>query len=222
VGDAAFQKKCFDHFMLLKKNKKTVVLVTHDMGAVRQYCDRALMINNGVVVESGKPEVVAQAYQQLFAEEMKEEKSAAKLPDKDKHWGSGKMVCLKPKITLDDKSVTINCTYKALQDVPAPVFGFTIFGPAGNNILEGNTLRAKYDTRDMLAGEHAIMEWVVPNIFATGVYDVSVACCDRSAADFYDWFNEAVSFTISKEGSTAGAVDPALQIADYHVSKGQK
>src|ERR1700743_1615739 len=37
VGDAAFQKKCFDYFMSLKKEHRTVVLVTHDMGAVRQY-----------------------------------------------------------------------------------------------------------------------------------------------------------------------------------------
>jgi len=37
VGDAAFQRKCFDYFMELKKQEQTVVLVTHDMGAVRQY-----------------------------------------------------------------------------------------------------------------------------------------------------------------------------------------
>src|SRR5258708_34456382 len=40
VGDAAFQRKCYDYFMKLKTNKQTVVLVTHDMIAVQKNCDR--------------------------------------------------------------------------------------------------------------------------------------------------------------------------------------
>ena len=50
VGDAAFQRKCFEYFRSLKKNNKTVVFVSHDMDAVREYCDRAALIEKSELV----------------------------------------------------------------------------------------------------------------------------------------------------------------------------
>jgi ABC-2 type transport system ATP-binding protein len=44
VGDEAFQRKCFSYFAKLKKDKKTVVLVTHSMDSVQQFCNRALWL----------------------------------------------------------------------------------------------------------------------------------------------------------------------------------
>ena len=49
VGDAAFQQKCFEQFEQLKRDGKTIVLVTHDMGAVERFCDRAMLIERGEV-----------------------------------------------------------------------------------------------------------------------------------------------------------------------------
>lgn len=66
VGDAAFQKKCFDYFSSLKRDKKTVVLVTHDMSAVEKYCNKAILIEKGKVVLSGNSSDVANAYRRLF------------------------------------------------------------------------------------------------------------------------------------------------------------
>ena len=40
VGDASFQQKCFDVFYRLKAEGKTIIFVTHDMSAVKQFCDR--------------------------------------------------------------------------------------------------------------------------------------------------------------------------------------
>lgn len=62
VGDEAFQRKCKEYFTDVKKSKKTVVLVTHDMASVRKYCDRAVMIHQGEVVVIGSPEDVASEY----------------------------------------------------------------------------------------------------------------------------------------------------------------
>lgn len=47
VGDENFQKKCFQSFQELMKKKKTIILITHDMGMVKQYADRALLLKNG-------------------------------------------------------------------------------------------------------------------------------------------------------------------------------
>ena len=53
VGDAAFQEKCFDIFNRYKREGRTVVLVTHGLGAVTTYCDRALLLDHGRLVADG-------------------------------------------------------------------------------------------------------------------------------------------------------------------------
>ncbi len=65
VGDAAFQKKCNDYFAEIK-GKQTVILVTHSMGNVRKYCDRAILIEEGKVKLDGDPQKVATAYEKLW------------------------------------------------------------------------------------------------------------------------------------------------------------
>ena len=65
VGDAAFQQKCNDYFRSLK-GEQTVVLVTHAMASVREFCDRAILLENGKIVEEGDPEKVAKAYENLW------------------------------------------------------------------------------------------------------------------------------------------------------------
>lgn len=65
VGDAAFQEKCNQYFASLDKSQ-TVILVTHSMENVRQFCDRAILIDQGKIIEEGNPEVVTDAYLKLF------------------------------------------------------------------------------------------------------------------------------------------------------------
>jgi ABC-2 type transport system ATP-binding protein len=67
VGDEAFQKKCSDFFIQAKENGKTIVLVTHSMEDVRKFCNRAILIEEGVVRVEGSPDKVASAYSKLFA-----------------------------------------------------------------------------------------------------------------------------------------------------------
>lgn len=65
VGDAAFRKKCNDYFASLHGNQ-TVVLVTHNMDNVVEYCDRAILIEKGKIKLDGDPEMIADAYQKLW------------------------------------------------------------------------------------------------------------------------------------------------------------
>jgi ABC-2 type transport system ATP-binding protein len=62
VGDEAFQRKCNDYFLERKESGKTTILVTHDMGAVKKYCNRAVLIENGLVKAYGNPYDVANQY----------------------------------------------------------------------------------------------------------------------------------------------------------------
>lgn len=62
VGDAAFQQKCFDYFEKLRSEKQTVIIVTHDMNAVKRFCSRAMMISGGSIQKTGTPETIAEMY----------------------------------------------------------------------------------------------------------------------------------------------------------------
>lgn len=62
VGDEAFQKKCMEVFYEYRRNKQTVILVTHSMGNVLDLCTRALMLEDGKISTIGSVEKVAEAY----------------------------------------------------------------------------------------------------------------------------------------------------------------
>ena len=63
VGDAAFQRKCFETLERRREQGSTVVFVTHDMDAIERNCDRAVLLERGRVAEIGDPETVARAYE---------------------------------------------------------------------------------------------------------------------------------------------------------------
>lgn len=65
VGDAAFQKKCHDYFASLHGNQ-TVVLVTHSMDQVVEFCDRAILIEEGKIKCEGSPSKVSKEYLNLW------------------------------------------------------------------------------------------------------------------------------------------------------------
>ncbi|MDO4684609.1 MAG: ABC transporter ATP-binding protein [Candidatus Saccharibacteria bacterium] len=65
VGDEAFQRKCLDVFESYKASGQTVVLVTHDMKTVEQFCNRAALIGDGKLIEVGSARKVAQLYSEL-------------------------------------------------------------------------------------------------------------------------------------------------------------
>lgn len=65
VGDEAFQRKCFDIFEQYKAEGQTVILVSHDMGAIRNFCNRAILIDDGKVISEGSPDKIATIYSTL-------------------------------------------------------------------------------------------------------------------------------------------------------------
>jgi ABC-type polysaccharide/polyol phosphate transport system ATPase subunit len=65
VGDASFQQKCFREFQRLKDEGRTILFVTHDMSAVERFCDRAMLIEKGKMVDLGEPHAIARRYHEL-------------------------------------------------------------------------------------------------------------------------------------------------------------
>ena len=65
VGDVNFQEKCFDVFRRFKREGRTIILVSHDLGILNQYCDRVLLMQHGEIVADGPAERVTETYLQM-------------------------------------------------------------------------------------------------------------------------------------------------------------
>ena len=68
VGDASFQEKCFDTFNNYKREGKTIVLVSHDLAALEEYCDRVLLLDRGQIVSDGPASEVTSTYHRMVAD----------------------------------------------------------------------------------------------------------------------------------------------------------
>src|ERR1700746_330403 len=67
VGDMGFQEKCFERLERFRDAKKTILFVTHNIADIEQYCDRALLIDQGHLLLDGKPHEVIEMYKGIPA-----------------------------------------------------------------------------------------------------------------------------------------------------------
>ena len=80
VGDEAFQKKCMDKINEFKEQGKTIILVSHSLGMVRQLCDMAILVDSGHIMAAGNTEEVASKYLNLMDLRSKEPVNARLTP----------------------------------------------------------------------------------------------------------------------------------------------
>lgn len=66
VGDFAFQEKCFQALADLKARGTTILFVSHDADTVRDFCDRAALIDNGLLIDIGQANNVMDHYERLM------------------------------------------------------------------------------------------------------------------------------------------------------------
>ncbi|MDG4477829.1 ABC transporter ATP-binding protein [Streptococcus parasuis] len=123
VGDEAFQRKCNDYFMERKKSGKTTILVTHDMSAVKKYCNKAVLIENGLVKAYGEPFDVAGQYQldnthtNMPTNSSSEEETPSKNELETNHRIQNlKAVLLQDKIYQPDDTIKFEISYDQLVD----------------------------------------------------------------------------------------------------------
>jgi len=77
VGDVSFQKKCFERLQEIKATGVTIVIVSHSLEQIERICDRCIWLENGVVIEEGKPNIVNSHYYKKMEDErlLRNEKS---------------------------------------------------------------------------------------------------------------------------------------------------
>lgn len=208
VGDALFQKKCYDYFKQLKKEKKTVIFVSHDSNALLEYCDKGILLEKGNIVSEGKIEKVVNNYIDL----LNKCEEALTIDDKsDKaRWGTGQAqieevlvsnsAAREKKIFTDeDKNIVIGVTFKANEHINRPVYGITILDAEGQRVFTSNTIWSKVTTSDLKDQQAVKVTWEVPNVFNTGTFKVSPAIADTTGSATYDWLDEAAEFKVRKK-----------------------
>lgn len=192
VGDEAFQQKCFTYFAELRKRKSTVILVTHDMGAVQRFCTKAMMIDKGKIVKIGNTAEVAGEYQ-LLNNRLASKKNKNK--DKDSKFGEE---AIDAEISMNNTgdSLIFNIDFKAktlIEDGVVTVMmnnanGEAIYrwasdddGSKGLIIREGETLNLKLE---------------LENIFPDGEFSIQLGVKKLDRSRNYALFNEALKFNL--------------------------
>jgi lipopolysaccharide transport system ATP-binding protein len=75
VGDVGFQQKCFAKMQEIRERGSTIILVSHDLRSVQEFCDRALLFEGGRLLEIGKPQQVINSYLKLIQQPPEQQNS---------------------------------------------------------------------------------------------------------------------------------------------------
>ncbi len=186
VGDASFQQKCADAFNAMRDAGKTIVLVTHDMGAVESFCHRAMLIEEGRIIEQGEPREVARSYlRKNFAAESAQIESLG-FTEEGEVTGEFspdiEFQCRRVDAWLEDDSgqrvtnvevgtpLRIGLTIDATRDLERPLLSFQISNPKHVQVA-GFTETIDPEEGDVVpAGSRVTVKGEVENRLAPGKY----------------------------------------------------
>lgn len=208
VGDANFQKKCLAFFHELKKSDKTVVFISHDMGLVEKFCDRAFILEEGKISLSGKTSDVVLEYNRVNTMDDPSQ-SDAKKEDASKRWGEGGVTIQKvlfngeqrpgKKMSRFKPDQKIDICFEAHAEVHAikPIFGVMIKDQDGRPLFATNTKAQGIETKDLQPGDTVRFTCTFDNKLNDGIYYICPAIADQYAEGFYDWIEEARYFEVS-------------------------
>ena len=182
VGDEAFQRKCFEYFASLKKQKKTVILVTHDMASVQRFCTKAMMIDSGEISIIGDPNMVAGKYTLRNVEHRTDSKKVEgeTVEKGEKRKNSIDVLSIRTK-----NSSTATDTFYLTDDILVEVkykvnkpLTFTIgtsFRDYGDNLVAGIGSIADMALLNKEEGEYLAVCRIPASQFIKGEYSVNVS-----------------------------------------------
>lgn len=209
VGDADFQRKCFNYFKQLKKRKKTVVFVSHDMSAVREYCDRVALIENSRLVEVGSADRIAGLYDKLF---LKVDGSSSSDQRPDERWGEGQLLTDSVEVNVAEDEIIITQGVVAKMQQVNPIIGFRIRDAAGKEVMGTNTKIEKTPVGSIGIDQRVSVVWSIPNILADGVYYVDAAILLADNHTTADWWDESAEVHVRKPRRLPYAIDPNTRV----------
>jgi ABC-type polysaccharide/polyol phosphate transport system ATPase subunit len=218
VGDAAFQHKCYDVLDRARSERRTILLVTHDMEQVQRFCDRALLLDRGRLVAIGEPRSVARQYTQLnFATPIEREAIVA---TPARHDGDGRgddvvivdawaqsMAAGRTTILEPGEASGVAMRVRFGAPVEEPVFSFSLTDEHQRRVFAMSTQRNGHATGSHGAGDEVDVAAGFPNHLAPGRYWISVHVARSSDGELLAFREDIYSFVVSGSGAGGGVVD---------------
>jgi ABC-2 type transport system ATP-binding protein len=233
VGDASFQQKCFDEFARLRRESRTVVLVTHEMGSVERFCDRAMLLERGHVADIGEPRPVAMRYLQLnFSRDARAAEAAAggeaePAPDRravntgELRVGDGGAEIVNGWFmdaaggqveAIEAGQQCAFCMHVRFHEhAQEPVFGFVLRNAEDERVIVASSEQQVSEA--FAAGEEIIVYFGFENVVAPGRYGVSAQVAHSGSGEA--WMDNRERFRsvlISATHATGGLVDLPMHI----------
>lgn len=190
VGDQAFQRKCYEYFRELKRQKRTVILVTHDMQAVKDYCTQAMLIDRSELIMVGNPSDVADEYSIRMVNSNNDNSSDDRMVagiNVENYSGKSGLV--------KDSKLDLAISYTAKTD--KPYFIAYAVKRDGHSVSESSSQYTK--NLSLGTGEQRVRLTIDVSNFTSGEYDIDIAFYDAATADIIAYRNAAFSQLVSND-----------------------
>ena len=234
VGDAIFAHRCLARIHAMRERGVTLVLVTHDVNAIKQMCNRAMLIDRGVALEQGTPDEVLLRYQTMVAEQLTEAGDEFQRigavdighDDADLRYGTFEAVIEGLTVSGSDGEprdrfssrdrMVIEMLVSFHTDVDNPVFGIMLRNRFGIEVFGTNTHMMRRREGKFRAGETATVRFEIDLVLHHGSYAVSLAV-HTADAHFFDYQVEATHIEVMGPIDTIGVANLPM---DLTVSRG--
>ena len=218
VGDAAFQQKCFDVFNRLRDEGKTIVFVTHDMGSLKRFCHRALLLERGDPVHLGDPADVADRYLEInFGREADAAGTAGgRSGDGDARvrevWVEDERGERRVAIRQGQR-VTLRARVDFTIDVEDPQASVYINNDEHKTVVVASTVLGQERSGRFRAGDQALFSFSFDNVLAPGRYGPVFTLSHRGTGlDVMDRFESGFSFVVTGSQPLGGIVDLPVDV----------
>lgn len=221
VGDALFQDKCFRRLADLKRQGKTLILSTQDLGLIERFCDTAVLLDHGALVFQGAPADAVNRYRALLSAERfyvgpvprtkTLVENTKKWADDTSLWGARfgtreveiEEVSLINRFGLTAASIPVGqrfrvkVRFKAHASIRDPHFGVAIFRNDGVYCYGPNTSFDGYRIPEIRKGTGLCILDFPRLLLQAGDYRISVAVWDRDESLAYDYHNGFYCLAVS-------------------------
>jgi ABC-type polysaccharide/polyol phosphate transport system ATPase subunit len=226
VGDANFQQKCYTEFARLRREGRTVVLVTHDLSAVQRFCDRAMLLERGELLEVGPTEHVANRYLEVnFGDRHVDVEGEARVSPAEAvpedRFGDGKARVLEAWFEDEDGTRTdVLPTLQQCSHVMRVVFGEDALDPVFSIVVEsGGAVVVMTADKGVLkptgrfaAGETVVVRTRFQTLLAPDRYFCTPAVAHAGNVHYMDRPVRLQQFTVTGARFSAGLLELPFEV----------
>jgi lipopolysaccharide transport system ATP-binding protein len=210
VGDAYFQHKSFERIREFRRQGTTLLIVSHDRGAIQGICDRAILLDAGRLAMEGDPESVMDYYNALLAKRENNTVQQQVNAQGKIQTTSGSGEASVEKITLLNEAqepievvgvgqkVTLRVELGVNDALPELVLGYLIKDRLGQSIFGTNTHFLQQPLKHVKSGEKFVYLFSFPMMLGEGTYSIATALhtTDTHISKNYEWRDLALIFNV--------------------------